>query len=161
VNIDVSRQYRADSCLTVVENYTDLIVIKTDGTGGYTGLIWDVSIHRYTVTVNASNIMEFMVGFAPSKLFDASESNFHACGWCLHLRNGTLYSQNGDSGKAYSSECELGDTITCIYNSSTSEISFEKNGVSLGVAYTNVNGEDIAPAVVVFSSGNIITLCIV
>jgi SPRY domain len=69
--------------------------------------------------------------------------------------NGTLWSQNEVYNKAYSSGCEVGDTITCIYNDSTSEISFEKNGVSLGVAYTNVNGEDIAPAVEFFLERNL------
>jgi hypothetical protein len=38
----------------------------------------------------------------------------------------------------------VGDTRIYIYNASTSEISFEKNGVSLGVAFTNINGKDIA-----------------
>jgi hypothetical protein len=34
-----------------------------------------------------------------------------------------------------------------IYNSFSSEIFYEKNGVSLEVAFTNVKGEDIPPAV--------------
>jgi SPRY domain len=56
--------------------------------------------------------------------------------------------------------CKMGDTISCVYNASTSEISFEKNGVSLGVAYTNVNGEDIAPAVELHDLGDSTTLSI-
>jgi SPRY domain len=66
--------------------------------------------------------------------------------WYLDL-HGYLYAQNEDDGREYCSGCEVGDTITCIYTASTSEISFEKNGVSLRVAFANVYGEDIAPAV--------------
>jgi SPRY domain len=52
-----------------------------------------------------------------------------------------------DFDKAYSNRCQVGDTITSIYSSSSSEIFFEKNGVALGVAFTNVKGEDIAHVV--------------
>jgi SPRY domain len=160
VNIDISRHYRANSCLTVVDNYPDITACKIINTGCYTGLIWDVSIHKYTVTVNTSGNMYVNIGFAPSKLFDAAKENSSSCGWYLSLCSGKLFSQNGDFYKAYSSGCRVGDTITCVCNASTSEISFEKNGVSLGVAFTNVNGEDIAPAVELCNKGDSITLSI-
>jgi SPRY domain len=160
VHTDISRQYRAHSLLTVVDNYTNIAVRKNTITYCYTGLIWDVSIHKYKATVNASNNIDIMVGFAPSKLFDVSKSNHSSCGWYLSLYSGYLFSQNGDNGKAYSSRCQAVDTVTCVYNASTSEISFEKNGVSLGVAFTNVNGEDIAPAVELVHAGDSITLFI-
>jgi SPRY domain len=160
VIIDISRQYRADSSFTVVDNFTNITASKTIGTGGYTGLIWDVSIHKYTVTVNKSINMNMKIGFAPSKLFDLSKSNYSSCGWYLSLFSGTLYAQNGDHARTYSIGCKVGDTIACVYNASTSEISFEKNGAFLGVAYTNVNGEDIAPAVELSNVGDSITLSI-
>jgi SPRY domain len=78
----------------------------------------------------------------------------------LYLDDGALYSQNGDSDEPYSSECEEGDTIACIYNASACKISFEKNGVSLGVAFTDVNGEDIAPAIELCEDGDSVTLSI-
>jgi SPRY domain len=59
---------------------------------------------------------------------------------------GKLYSQDGDDGKAYCSSGYDGEDITCIYNASAGEISYEKNGVYLGVAFTNVKGKDITPA---------------
>jgi SPRY domain len=160
VNIDISRQYRADSSLAVTNSFTNITASKTINTGCRTGLIGDVSIHKYTVTANTPNTMSIMIGFAPSKLFDASKMNCSSCGWYFYLSNGTLWSQNGDRGKTYSSKYKVGDTITCVYNASTSEIFFEKNGVSLGVAYTNVKGEDIAPAVELRDIGDTITLSI-
>jgi SPRY domain len=159
VNIDISTQYRADSSTTVVDSYSNITVTQNSTTNDYTGLIWDVSIHKYTVTVNASIRVNTSVGFAPSKLFDVSDANYDSCGWYLDL-HGHLYSQDGDYDRAYCSECDVGDTISCIYNASSSEISFEKNGVSLGVAFTNVNGEGIAPAVELYSEGDSITLTI-
>jgi SPRY domain len=151
-----SRQYRAHSSLIIVDDNLSMKVTTTT-TINNNGVIWDASIHKYTVTVNKSDYMYIFIGFAPSKLFDVSEGN-NACGWYLNSYNGARYSQNGDGGSAYSSECHVGDTIACIYNELTMEISFEKNGVSLGVAFTNVKGEDIAPAVKLFSAGDSITL---
>jgi SPRY domain len=87
------------------------------------------------------------IGFAAYKLFDTSEKDLSSRGWYCFLYEGTLYSQDGHRGTNYNTECKIGDTFTCIYNASTSEISYEKNGVSLGVAFTNVKGDDIAPAV--------------
>jgi hypothetical protein len=71
------------------------------------------------VTVNTSNNMYITVGFAPSKLYNVSKPNHFLCGWYLYLNDGTLVSQDGDSGKAYSSGCKVGDTITCIYDALT------------------------------------------
>jgi hypothetical protein len=161
VNIDMSKKYRANPSLLVTNCFTSITASKTIYSLCQVGLVWDVSIHKYTVTVNTSYNMNILIGFAPSKLFRTSQNNNHrSCGWYLHLCKGELYAQNGDSGKAYWSKCKLRYAITCIYNASSSEISFEKNGVSLGVAYTNVNGEDIAPAVELYHVDDTITLSI-
>jgi SPRY domain len=144
--------YRADSSLIVVDTNCNIKVAST--ANYFHGFIWDASIHKYTVTINTSEYMWIRIGFAPSKLFDVSKSNCNSCGWYLHLNDGTLYSQNRDVSKEYCGRVKVGDTIACIYNASSSEISFEKNGVSLGVAFSNVNGEDIAPAVEL-AQGNI------
>jgi SPRY domain len=142
--------------ITAIDNNASIKVIH--GEDSCRLLIWDKSIYKYSVKIDASYDMYIYIGFAPSKLFDVSAINFRSCGWYLFLYNGRLYSQNGDYRKAYSSKCEVGDTITCIYNSSSSEISFEKNGASLGVAFTNVNGEDIAPGVELRYVGDSLTL---
>jgi SPRY domain len=160
VQSDISTQYRADSSLTVIDTFTDITVTKAAGNDNWRGFVWDGSIHKYTVTSTSSQSKNIMVGFAPSKLFDVSKTNYSSCGWYLYLCDGTLFSQNGDIHKPYASGCQIGDTITCIYNTCTSEISFEKNGVSLGVAFTDVNGEDIAPAVGLYHVGDSITLSI-
>jgi SPRY domain len=124
VNIDTNKQYRADSSLIVTNSFTNITASKTINTDDHVGLIWDVSIHKYTVTVNKSYDMNISIGFAPSKLFDVSQDNSDSCGWYLHLFDGKLYSQNGKTGKAYSSKCQEGDIIACIYNAFTSEIFF-------------------------------------
>jgi SPRY domain len=160
VNIDISKRYRADSSLTVTSSFTNVTASKICYTSGHSNLIWDVSIHKCTMTVNASINMNIRIGFAPSKLFGDSKRNLSPCGWYLSLYDGTLYSQDGYHGDAYCSRCKEGNAITCIYNASTSEISFEKSGVSLGVAYTNVNGDDIAPAVQLYYPGDNVTLSI-
>jgi SPRY domain len=158
VDTVISLEYRADSTLIVTNSLTNITASKCIDDNCESGLIWDASIHKYAVTVNASCNMAIEIGFAPSKLFDVSKDNSRSCGWYLYLCRGTLHAQNGDEGKAYSSECEVGDTITCIYNASTSEIFFEKNGVPQGVAYTNISGEEIAPAVQLYYEGDSITL---
>jgi SPRY domain len=155
--VRICRQYRADSSLTVVDNYPNIVVEKKDIEES-SGLIWDASIHEYKVTVNKSYNMEISIGFAPSKRFNIAKYNYNACGWYLFLHDGTLWCQDGHGNEEYSSKCKVGDTITCIYDALSSEISFEKNGVSLGVAYTNVKGEDIAPAVELNDEGDSITL---
>jgi SPRY domain len=159
VNININRQYRAHDKLIVENNIFYIkVAISTNYFYCASRMIWDSSVHKYNVTVNKSEDMRFHIGFAPSKQFDVSKSNYDSCGWYIFLNNGTLYSQNGDNCKPYSSGFNKGDTLTCIYNAFTSEISFEMNGVSLGVAFTDVNGEDIAPAVELYDGGDSITL---
>jgi SPRY domain len=160
VKCHIIRPYRADSSLAVTDTYTNITVTKIGGNNSYHGFVWDGSIHKYTIKLNSSQRVQFMVGFAPSTLFDLSKRNHQSCGWYLFFYGGTLFSQNGDRYKPYASRYEVGDTITCIYNACTSEISFEKNGVSLGVAFTNVKGEDIAPAVEFYYVGDSLTLSI-
>jgi SPRY domain len=145
--------------IAVIDNGTSIKVSADggDNTATYRGLIWDKSIHKYSVKIDESSEMSIMIGFGPSKSFNVY-SVLSYCGWYLALDNGCLYSLKGDYRREYSSRCEVGDTITCIYNSSSSEISFEKNGVSLGVAFTNVKGEDIAPALVLMYEGARLTL---
>jgi SPRY domain len=150
--------YRHHQDFTVIENNSSIKVSVTKGGISYRGLIWDKSICEYSVKIDASSFLNNMIGFAPSKLFDVSEFDYNSCGWYLALWNGSLYAQNTGNGIGYSTGCKVGDTITCIYNSSSSEISFVKNGWSLGVAYTNVKGEDIAPAVALAYVGDSLTL---
>jgi SPRY domain len=144
----------------VVDNTSNIIATKNTNDSNR-GLVWDASIHKYTATVDVYKGSGIYFGFAPFKLYDVSKQNRDSCGWYLSLYSGTLYSQKGDIGKAYGSKCQVGDTITCIYNASTNEISYEKNSVSLGVAYTNVKGEDIAPVVELYYVGDSVTLSII
>jgi SPRY domain len=72
------------------------------------------------------------------------------------LLDGTIFTQEYEGTcTVYSSECEEGGTITCVYNASAGKISYERNGVSLGVAFTNVEGEDISPCVVFWGTSEV------
>jgi hypothetical protein len=44
-------------------------------------------------------------------------------------------------------ETAIKSILASIYNAFKSKISFDKNGLTLGVAFTNVDGEEIAPVV--------------
>jgi len=59
-------------------------------------------------------------------------------GWGYVL-NGKKNHASG-SGSNYSETYAEGDTITCVLDLSKGELSFKKNGKSLGVAFTNVTG---------------------
>jgi SPRY domain len=137
--------------LTVIDN-NNCIKVSADEGDQCRGLIWDKSIHKYSVKIDTSSKMDISIGFAPSKLCYLDGSNSSLCGWLLFL--------DAEDDEENSCECKgkVGDTITCIYNSFSSEISFEKNGVSRGVVYGGVNGEDIAPVVELNDVGDSITL---
>jgi hypothetical protein len=67
----------------------------------------------------------------------------------LYGSNGNLYSQAGDGSRSYhNTELAVGNVLTVIYNKEKKEISYEKDGTPLGVAFTSVasNGEEIYPA---------------
>jgi SPRY domain len=158
VNIDVVIDYRAHSSLAVEDTVTSIKVTKTSASDKFKGFVWDPAILKYTVLIDAAQQMNIFVGFAPSKRFDVAKDNYTSCGWYLHLFSGLLYSQDGDRYKPYTTECKVGETIMCIYNNASGKISFEKNGVSLGVAFTDVKGEDIAPAVELWYRGTSVIL---
>jgi hypothetical protein len=57
-------------------------VDKNSKTGNsWHGFVWDADIHKYTLTVDASQNKYIMIGFAPCKLFDVSKSYNYTCGW--------------------------------------------------------------------------------
>jgi hypothetical protein len=137
-------------------NYRDIDIIRLCGRkDGKKYAIWDPKIHRYSLHHQDSCDRDIQIGFAPLKCFDVLEDNSNSCGWYMDLRDYRLYSQDkpyDPSAKPYAQLLEydenwINEIFTCIYNASTREISFERNGVPLGVAFSNVVGEDIAPAV--------------
>jgi SPRY domain len=132
--------------------------LNHDKNMGFRAFLWDARICEYTVKIDEYPFL--YIGFAPSTFkVDLSDVSLLNLGWYFTLHFGELYSQ--DKGipftRDYSKICNVVDTITCIYDASTSEISYKKNGKSLGVAFTNVTGEDIAP-VIIFVTPNIVTL---
>jgi hypothetical protein len=81
----------------VVNYYSNITVsnycnISTD-ISRWHGFIWDTSIHKYTVTVNASFIKDTLIGFAPSKLFDVDAAQYCPCGWYLTFFYGHIILQ--------------------------------------------------------------------
>ena len=55
-----------------------------------------------------------------------------------HSDDGNKYGEKGQ-GSSYSETFETGDIIGCLYDLEKQEISFTKNGISLGVAFTKID----------------------
>jgi SPRY domain len=137
-------KFRAGEGLSVEIRSFNIAITKKNA-GSPELFKWDSHIRKFSVEiVKAASGMNIMVGF---RCFEGIYGSY------LLLQNGTLLTQDGDTKEEYCSGCKVGDTITCIYNDSASEISFLLNGVCLGVAFTNVN-RDIAPAVELFGKTN-------
>jgi len=82
-----------------------------------------------------------MIGFAPKDINKAGNNN-ESKGYYLYLNGtGVLYSQAGDRGKNYASGLngDINDVFGGFYNKAKKTITFYRNGVSLGVAYTNID----------------------
>jgi hypothetical protein len=148
--VNIGREYRADSSLTVVDNITSFKVTKNTAAdaliNSWKGFIWKTSIHKYSVVIDSLEPHDFLFGFAPNELFDVSRHKIFAS---LVVNGGCLWSIdcNAMVGKVADIYYKQGDIITCIYTPSM--ISFELNGISLGVDVANIYGEDITPAVAV------------
>jgi SPRY domain len=162
---DQPLEYKHHSNISIEGDGDDRVlkVINKDGVDYRKafGFIWDPRIYKYTLTVGENPFGENSYGFpgfAVSNQVDVyKDGGRYAHSWYLSLECGRLFSHNGDYKRDYTSKCKAGDIITCIYDATASEISFEKNGEYLGVAFTNVRGEDIAP-LVQFTVGTSVTL---
>jgi len=89
-----------------------------------------------------------MIGLAPKSTFRPNELNLNRSGFYIYVSTGGLYSQQGDSNRAYGSAIANGSMIEVLFVAASKQISFVVDGKNLGVAYTiNSITEALYPAV--------------
>ena len=96
---------------------------------------WEITINAYN-NVN-DNVYDVMVGVATSR--DNPNKHFQngSVGYGYILQNGWIWHNSfSDYGASYG----VGDVIKISLNSDTNQLTFYKNGVSQGVAYTVSEG---------------------
>jgi hypothetical protein len=125
-------------------------VTKTGSSGWNAGVLGSAPCDRFSVRIDhIGSACNLMIGFSSKQNFQINGQNYTRCGWYLYGSNGNLYSQAGDGSRSYhNTELAVGNVLTVIYNKEKKEISYEKDGTPLGVAFTSVasNGEEIYPA---------------
>jgi len=123
----------------------------------YYGVLGSVACEKYRVRIDATGVgCDVDIGFAPKDKFQCNSANYDACGWYFDGKTGKLYSQDGDYYRSYyDKKLQVGNVVTCLWNKTTKEISFEVDGKLLGVAFEGVDCEkDLFPAVA-FSGKNV------
>jgi hypothetical protein len=137
--------------LTWDPNYQGTKLQLSDGnttvvkTGKVDALEWNagvlgteaVSSYKVKVTDHADLGASFvMVGFAPRSGFQPNGPNYN-CGHYLYLAGGSLC-PIPFGARSYTQPIKNGDIITVTYDATSRQISFERNGQPLGVAFNNV-----------------------
>jgi hypothetical protein len=135
-------------------------VTRTEG-GLYYGVLGSVACEKFRVRIDATGSdCAVDIGFAPKDKFQCNSVNYNKCGWYFYGKNGNLYSQAGDYHKRYyGKRLEVGNVVTCIFNKTAEEISFEVDGKPLGVAFENVDcDKDLFPAIESYDENQQLTL---
>ncbi len=104
----------------------NMIATKTSGGSYWNGTVLSNStVTSFTIRIlNRGSDRGMMIGMAPKPSFKIGSSNCSTCGYYLNVNDGCLYSQQGDSGKAYSSPVRTGRTIEVVFDQNTRTISF-------------------------------------
>jgi len=114
------------------------IVTKSGVSGWNCGVIGNVcDPASYKLKILNRPDGAIMVGLSPTSNFKKNASNYSTSGWYMHL-NGSLYSQNGDSGRGYQSAVNNNSIIEVLYDKNNKTISFRVNDAAPSVAFTNV-----------------------
>ncbi len=91
-----------------------------------------------------------MIGVTDRKTVNTSDFLSHnARGYAIYLVNGQKYSNRQST--SYSTAIHKGDEVGVLVDLGKKTINFFKNGIDLGVAYTNITGP-LYPAVTVYST---------
>ncbi len=103
---------------------------------------WEITIDAWD---NTSNTFEVMLGIA--KLRNVNINNGSSAvdngSYCYILENGKKWEVSGSGDKTlsnYGASYAVGDVIKISLNMDTNQLTFYKNGVSQGVAFTVSNG---------------------
>ena len=112
-----------------------------------TAVLGSQSVNRFSVQLERDLLARSttaLVGFASRDAFDINGQN-SLNGWFLELTSGTLISAT-TYNKPYTSSLTAGDMLTVVHDTMRNEISFERDGKGLGVAFTDVPREKLHPA---------------
>lgn len=112
-----------------------------------TAVLATQSVNRYSVRLERDLLVRSttaLIGFASRDAFDINGQN-SLNGWFLELTSGTLISES-TYNKPYTSSLLPGDVLTVVHDTLRNEISFERDGKGLGIAFTDVPRERLHPA---------------
>ncbi|KAI8891969.1 concanavalin A-like lectin/glucanase domain-containing protein [Globomyces pollinis-pini] len=101
-----------------------------------------VGVYYYEVTiVSKGRDGYFGVGFTTNPISSNKQPGLEDLSWGYHGADGKKYCIS-NKGTSYGPSYTTGDTIGCCINFSEMSISFTKNGIFLGVAFTNILSKD-------------------
>lgn len=136
------------------------------GTSGFSnsnalGSIPNLPSFKFKLQAKANNFS--MVGLAPKENFPTVTACYTSCGWYLYCFSGNLYSQDGEKGMNQNSYVVPGSIrqnsiIEVLYDQQNKTISFSIDGKHKGVAFKNVEGKELYPAVCVYDKGTTIEI---
>jgi hypothetical protein len=140
-----------------------LTVTKRSSSGEWdAGVLGSIPCNRFSLRIDHIGInCEMMIGFATKEGYDINGDNAESCGWYFDACYGELSSENNDtrcSTSYHHSSLKVGNVLTAIWDQEKKEISFELDGVSLGVAFTSVDREKLYPAVDILDKNLRVTL---
>lgn len=105
------------------------------------------------VTVGSVANTDFLhIGVSTINIEQSQQFSYNVAGYS-YLNNGNKF--NSASSVAYGASYTTGDKIGVLYDSITGQLSFYKNGVSQGVAYTLTANTPVYLAVSQYSIGNV------
>jgi len=91
---------------------------------------------KYALKFLSGNCGDLMIGFAPAKV-NVNQSNYSVCGWYYYTTSGTLYSQDGDSNRSFTSaNNSIGTVYGFALDKKKGTITIFRAGQKLGLAYT-------------------------
>ena len=116
---------------------------------------WEITINAWTS--HGGNSYDVMIGISHSRTDENTHMTNSSHGYAYILENG--YKIDDFTGTSYGDSYGVGDVIKISLNMTTRELTFYKNGVSQGVAYTVEAAQTYyLAAAFVYSTGTSITI---
>eukprot|EP01089_Gocevia_fonbrunei_P011434 TRINITY_DN2473_c0_g1_i2.p1 TRINITY_DN2473_c0_g1~~TRINITY_DN2473_c0_g1_i2.p1 ORF type:complete len:316 (-),score=79.02 TRINITY_DN2473_c0_g1_i2:71-1018(-) len=117
-------------------------IVKTSGKEAWDATaLFDVpfssDLCEVSVKLKKTYNSNIVIGVAPTSLNQSQVNNYNQCGWYIH-KSGTLYSQDGDNNKQYTSSTKEGGIVIVRVDLKKGEISFVVNGSDCGVAFRSI-----------------------
>jgi hypothetical protein len=112
-----------------------------------TAVLGSESVTRFSVKLSKHLLVpstRALIGFASREAFDLNGKN-SLNGWYLDLNNGTLISRS-TYNKPYTSAFGAVEVLTAVHDTHRNEVTFERDGKSLGVAFADIPRDKLFPA---------------